>query len=124
MGRARAPLNSMSSSLPVEQREVEVDHLGLRCGVRATAYTPRTVAIGRALRFHFTVGARTTDSVFARSAARPSKTPHAAHVSAAIALDREVEVLRALTRVAAPSHNEAHPHLKAPAKATQRGRLT
>ena len=49
VGRARAPPNSMSSSSPVEQRKVVVDHLGLRCGARATTPTPPTGALGRAL---------------------------------------------------------------------------
>ena len=52
-GRVRAPPSLISTSLPVEQRQVEVDHLGLRCGARATAPTPRAVALGRALQLHW-----------------------------------------------------------------------
>ena len=47
-GRVRAPPSLISTSLPVEQRQVEGDHLGLRCGARATAPTLRAVVLGRA----------------------------------------------------------------------------
>ena len=40
-GRGRAPPSSISYSSPVEQRKVVVDHLGLRCGARATTPPPR-----------------------------------------------------------------------------------
>lgn len=51
-GRERAPLSSISASSPVEQRQEEGDHLGLRCGVGAKAHTPRTAAPSRALWLH------------------------------------------------------------------------